>query len=551
MTSVETLIIGAGPAGLQLGYFLEKGGHSYKIVERAAAAGSFYEVHPLSGFLTGAAARPALAAAGLKADVNSLLTLSGEWESFGEISKDYHPDRADFALYLNNFARKYALKVEYGTEAVKIRKGQKEDVYQVDLRQERGAPLETLTCRRVVVATGLAGGQDERGIVVEGISGAERGEGGPHGEQELGGAATGAATLSKPEDFTVGGPGLAAAAGKRVLILGSGPAAAEVAEVLTPVAGQVVVHEFLGRGATSSAEDFQTLLRAAPTFRAACESGLTAATSFSATEKLFIIAGAVAAGESPKYTLATVCSAECATRHPLPVAGSAEGFDLVVLATGPRLDTGLFDFPLALNPDQKYPLLRWTYEAKDHRNLFFIGRLMQGLAPATNASALGQLHGYRHLIEFMYRALFEKKLEARRFPVASIDKLLHHILYRINVAPELFHLGGQLSDIFYYDKEAKEIVYFESISPWIIFVDSFKVAASAYLGVLSVEGPASGAGANSGHGRYPRLKIFKDVPQRGKQLLEDFALESNPLSEFTDRELYYNKFVRIMRMIIH
>jgi hypothetical protein len=120
---------------------------------------------------------------------------------------------------------------------------------------------------------------------------------------------------------------------------------------------------------------------------------------------------------------------------------------------------------------------------------------------------------------------------------------LHHILYRVNVAPDLFHLGGQQSDIFYYDKEAKEIVYFESISPWIIFVDSFKVAASAYLGVLSVEGTTAG--------RHPRLKIFKDVPQRGKQLLEDFALESNPLSEFTDRELYYNKFVRIMRMIVH
>jgi hypothetical protein len=216
----------------------------------------------------------------------------------------------------------------------------------------------------------------------------------------------------------------------------------------------------------------------------------------------------------------------------------------VVLATGNRLDTTLFDFPLAVSPDQKYPLLRWTYEAKDHRNLFFIGRLMQGLAPTS--PALGAIHGYRHLIEFMYRTLFDKKLEARRFPVAAIDKLLHHILYRINVAPELFHLGGQLSDIFYYDKEAKEIVYFESISPWIIFVDSFKVAASAYLGVLSVEGPSPAA-----HGRHPRLKIFKDVPQRGKQLLEDFALESNPLSEFTDRELYYNKFVRIMRMIIH
>ena len=42
MTSQVTyLIIGAGPAGLQLGYFLDRAGLDYQILERADSAGAF------------------------------------------------------------------------------------------------------------------------------------------------------------------------------------------------------------------------------------------------------------------------------------------------------------------------------------------------------------------------------------------------------------------------------------------------------------------------------------------------------------------------------
>jgi len=43
---VDWLIIGAGPAGLQLGYFLEKNGIDYLILERSASAGSFFKTFP-------------------------------------------------------------------------------------------------------------------------------------------------------------------------------------------------------------------------------------------------------------------------------------------------------------------------------------------------------------------------------------------------------------------------------------------------------------------------------------------------------------------------
>lgn len=39
-------VIGAGPAGLQLGFFLQNAQRDYVILERTGSAGSFYRKHP-------------------------------------------------------------------------------------------------------------------------------------------------------------------------------------------------------------------------------------------------------------------------------------------------------------------------------------------------------------------------------------------------------------------------------------------------------------------------------------------------------------------------
>ena len=48
---VETIILGAGPAGIQLGALFEKQKIPYLILEKAAQAGSFFQNFPLSGKL--------------------------------------------------------------------------------------------------------------------------------------------------------------------------------------------------------------------------------------------------------------------------------------------------------------------------------------------------------------------------------------------------------------------------------------------------------------------------------------------------------------------
>lgn len=523
---VETVIVGAGPAGLQLAYFLEKSGQSYRVLERAPYAGSLYKSYPPTGFLTtpnkltpplkGSNNTSLLRPAALKYDWNSLLTLSGECAPVSKISKDYHPDRGDYYIYLNTFAKEHSLKIEYGRRVTKIRKAGEKDsesqIYQIDID---GVP-ESLNCKRVVIATGV-GHIDRRGIEDE--------------------------TKRRPLEFALPTEKVE---GKRILLLGSGPGAAALAEDLTiEGARQVIVHEFRQK----SREHFQDFLAAAPAFRASCKNATGGALSYEPMETIFL---QQKNSDSP-YTLATVCSEECATRHPLPIAGSEEGFDELILCTDRGgVDVTLFDFPVELESmESKYPLLRWSYEAKDHRNLFFIGSTMQGRDPL-----LAEVRAYRHAIEFLSRAFIQKKIDAKRFTVStsSIESLLHHIIYRLNVAPELFNLGGQLADIFYYDKGAKEIVYFESVSPWILQMDSFKMPASGYAVILTLENAKQKEDLGIPQGKQPRLQIFKDVSVKGthlKQLLEDFRLEANPLAEFTDRDLYYNKLVRIMRMIVY
>src|SRR3954469_14010087 len=46
VTRTDYLVIGAGPAGLQLGYFLERAGRDYLLLEAGPSAGPFFRTFP-------------------------------------------------------------------------------------------------------------------------------------------------------------------------------------------------------------------------------------------------------------------------------------------------------------------------------------------------------------------------------------------------------------------------------------------------------------------------------------------------------------------------
>src|SRR6187402_2063386 len=123
-SSMDYLIIGAGPAGLQLGYLLGQAGRDYQIFEAGAAPGGFFETYPrhrqlisINKVHTGWS-DPEL---NLRTDWNSLLC-DDERLRFTRYSERYFPTAEDLVRYLRDFADEHRLRIRYQTRVTRIAK---------------------------------------------------------------------------------------------------------------------------------------------------------------------------------------------------------------------------------------------------------------------------------------------------------------------------------------------------------------------------------------------------------------------------------------------
>src|SRR6266508_641582 len=147
---MDCLVIGAGPAGLQLGYFLERAGRDYLILEGGPAPGTFFTTFPRHRRLipihkphTGWA-DPAL---NLRMACTSLLSHAPRL-LFTRYTGRYLPDADDLVRYLADFASRFRLRVRYRTRVVRV--SLKDGAFRAT--DERGQVYEA---RRLVVATGV------------------------------------------------------------------------------------------------------------------------------------------------------------------------------------------------------------------------------------------------------------------------------------------------------------------------------------------------------------------------------------------------------------
>ena len=149
----DYVIVGAGPAGLQMAYFLQKANRRYVVFEAAARAAPFFQQHPRHGRLLSLNKKYNLFEEeefNMRHDWNSLLSDDKDMK-FTRYSDELYPQSSDLHSYLNDFADRFQLNIKYNTRVTKVSKpsGQfKVTSNSVD------AAEECCTSRCVLMATG-------------------------------------------------------------------------------------------------------------------------------------------------------------------------------------------------------------------------------------------------------------------------------------------------------------------------------------------------------------------------------------------------------------
>lgn len=155
-------VIGAGPGGLQIAYFLHRAGRDVVVLERSMHVASFFADYPRHRKLISINKRftgRGDAEFNLRHDWHSLIS-DNETLLFTRYSRDFFPDADEFRNYLDDFATFTGVrsKVRFGWEVASIRRSAAHFVVKATTGDE-------MECTRVVVATGYATELTPAGVV--------------------------------------------------------------------------------------------------------------------------------------------------------------------------------------------------------------------------------------------------------------------------------------------------------------------------------------------------------------------------------------------------
>lgn len=410
----DYLIIGAGPAGLQLGYFLQKAGRDYCILDGSDKPGSFFEKFPrhrklisINKIHTGYDDSET----NLRWDWNSLLS-DDETMLFKNYSKEYFPNADVMVNYLSDFANNFHLNINYNVRVVNITKP---DAFSV--QDEQG---NIYLGKRLIIATGLS---KPYAPPIPGIELAEE-----YTDVSI-----------DPEDFK----------NQNVLIIGKGNSGFETADNLVSTAA--VIHVISPASAKMAWKShYVGHLRAVnnnllDTYQLKSQNAILDA-SVNQIRKV---------GDKLVVSI-TYSHAQNQT--------SDLTYDRVINCTGFRFDRSIFDS--SCQPDltihDRYPAQTSEWESTNIKDLYFAGNIMHALDYKKTTS--GFVHGFRYNIRTLQN-IFEKKYHDKPWPSqrlnANTEEVLKATLARLNTSSALWQQFGFLCDVIVIDND--ETRYYEEL----------------------------------------------------------------------------------------
>lgn len=418
MEQFEYVILGAGPAGLQIAYYLHRAGRRYLLLERGDRPGRFFETFPrhrklisINKVHTGYD-DPEI---NLRWDWNSLLS-EEDGPLFKDFSRRYFPAADDMVGYLATFAETHGLRIEYGADIVRISRPDSD--FRLVTRTGR-----ELRAERLIVATGVS---RENLPSIPGIELCET-----YGNHPV-----------DPTEYE----------GKRVLIIGKGNSGFETAENLTEHAA--VIHLVSPRSIRMAwRTHFVGDLRA-------CNNNLL--DTYQLKMQNAVLDGSV-------ERIARSGDKLAATFKYAHADGEMETieYDRVIVCAGFRFDASPFDGAARpeLSPCGRFPAQTCEWESVNVPDLFFAGTLMQVRDLKKYMS--GFIHGFRYNIRALSRILAARyhgvSWPAAARPVGAAG-VFDWIVERINRSSALWQQPGFLCDAIVIRRAPMSSLIFEEYS---------------------------------------------------------------------------------------
>lgn len=414
----DYIILGAGPAGLQLGYYFEQQKKDYKILESGDSVGTSFKTFPRHRTLisinkvhTGFDD----AEVNLRWDWNSLL--NDDDVLFKDFDKNYFPHADSLVEYLQFYANHYGMNIDHNQEVTTISREENDGFFM--LHTQQGI---TYQCRKLIVATGFRKANSPN---IPGM--------------ELTQCYTKVSV--DPQDYI----------NQDVLVIGKGNSAFEMADSIVGTAA--VIHVI-----SPEVLQFAWETHYVGHLRAVNNNFLD---TYQLKSQNALLDGFVESieKEDGKYIVDV---------NYLHASGEQEklSYDKVINCTGFKFDNSLFD--KAIRPEMcamnKFPLQTNEWESVNVKDLYFAGTIthMRDYRKTTS----GFIHGFRYNIKALSKILnfkYDNAPIAHRLVNTNIDDLVEESLKRINRSSALWQQFGYLVDVVELAVDSSQGTYYEEL----------------------------------------------------------------------------------------